>query len=222
MNIVPRRNTPVTAAQARAAVLSAYRATFGTNPGDNQLALLLALVWIETARGASVQNFNLGNISAGKSYPNDAWRPPWFDLEGGTAATERNVELHEAMLEGRAPEAFRAYPSLEFGALDFVRTLKGRFPEVLAAAATGDATAFRDALAQKYSRDYRNTPPENFASLAREFGGVSEPGDVGRDSGHHVVAVLVIAGMAGALFWATTRGKFAAKRAPVRKAAVAA
>lgn len=204
MNVVPRRNTPVSARDARTAVLSAYRATFGTNPGDDALALLLALVWIETARGKSVQNWNLGNISASPSYPNDAWRPPWYDLEGGTAATERNIALHEAMLKGQAPSAFRAYPSLEFGALDFVRSLKGSFPEVLRAAETGDATAFRDALAQKYSRDYRDTPPENFASLAREFGG-SEPGDPGRNVGGRVLLALALAGVAGAIFWATLR-----------------
>jgi len=203
------------------AVASAYRATFGRDAeASSELPLLMALVWIETARGASVQNNNLGNISAGRSWPNDAWRPPWFDLEGGTAATDRNVALHEAMLRGQAPEAFRAYTSLEMGALDFVRTLKGSFPEVLAAAQSGDATAFRDALAQKYSKDYRNTPPENFAQLAREFGGVSQPGDPGRDTGGHVVAVLLVAGVAGAIFWATLRKP--AKRAPVRKAAVAA
>lgn len=219
MNVVPRRTTPVTAQQALSAVASAFRATFGRDAeATSELPLLMALVWIETARGASVQNNNLGNITAGRSWPNDAWRPPWFDLEGGTAATERNIALHEAMLRGQAPEAFRSYPSLELGALDFARTLRGSFPEVLAAAQTGSALAFRDALAQKYSKDYRNTPPENFASLAREFGGVVSVGGSG-DTGGGVVAVLLVAGVAGAIFWATLRRP--ARRASVGKAVAA-
>ena len=212
MNVVPRRTTPLAASEAQAAVASALRSTFGRDM-SRELPWLMALVWIETARGKSVQNFNVGNISASSSFPGDAWRPPWFDLEGGTAATERNVALHEAMLKGQAPSAFRAYSSLELGTLDFARQLKASFPEVVAAAGENDATAFRDALAQRYSRDYRNTPPENFAQLAREFG-VSEPGGPGRVP--FMLVALGIAGVAGALFWATLR---APRVSPQRKAA---
>jgi len=156
----------------------------------------MALVWLETARGKSVQNFNLGNISAGESFEGNAWRPPWFTPDDDS---DRNVKLHQAMLEGRAPRAFRAYDTLEAGAADFMRQLHRTFPEVLDAAADGDPTGFRDALAQKYSKDYENTPPENFASLAREFGftgkvEVERPRGLGR--------VLAVAGFLGILGYA--------------------
>lgn len=209
MNVVARRTTPLSAGEAQAAVASALRATFGRDM-TRELPWLMALVWIETARGKSVQNFNLGNISASESFPGDAWRPPWFDLEGGTAATERNIALHEAMLQGKAPRAFRAYPSLEFGALDFARVLKASFPEVIAAAGENSATAFRDALAQRYSKDYRNTPPENFAQLASEFGATGS-----RPVPMSVLAAIGIAGAVGVFAWVMLR----APRVAPRKAA---
>jgi hypothetical protein len=192
MQVVPRRNTPVTAADAKSAVSAAYRSELGHDPNLTlELPLLMSLVWIETARGKSVQNFNLGNISSGESFQGNAWRPPWFEPEDDSA---RNVQLHQAMLDGKAPKAFRAYDSLDAGATDFMHQLKRSFPEVLEAAADGNPTGFRDALAEKYSKDYLNTPPENFASLAREFGfngSVSRP----KTGLTRVLAALGIAGI---------------------------
>lgn len=168
MEIVPRVNTPVTAADALAAVGAAYRSEMGHDPNFSQeLPLLMSLVWIETARGKSVQNFNLGNISAGDSYQGNAWRPPWYEPED---SSERNYKLHQAMIDGKAPKAFRAYDSLDDGAADFLRQLHRTFPELLSAAADGDPEGFRNALAQHYSKDYSNTPPDNFRTLAVEFG----------------------------------------------------
>lgn len=196
MKVVPRVNTPVSASDAKSKVETAYRTILGRDPEPTlELPLLMSLVWIETARGKSVQNNNLGNITASENYQGEAWRPPWFDLEGGTAATERNIKLHDLMLKGQAPSAFRAYTILIDGAEDFIRQLERNFPEVLEAAAEGDPTGFRDALAQHYSHDYKNTPPGNFESLAKEFG--FEP-RVSVPRGN-MTRVLALAGFAGIL-----------------------
>jgi hypothetical protein len=170
VNIVERHNTPITEQQARDALRSAYSAVFGHAPDIDEAALLLALVWIETKHGDSVQNFSPGNITAGETYQGDAWRPPWFEL--GESPTPRNRDLHEQMLQGKAPRAFRAFPSLEAGMRDFVQTLRTSFPEVLVAAKGADPDAFREALSQRYSGDYRNTAATaTLTSFMREFGG---------------------------------------------------
>lgn len=170
MNIVPRENTPLSATEARGFLVPAYVDTFGRAPEPQELPLLLALVWIETGRGKSVQNNNPGNLSASEHYDGDAWRPPWFELTD--ASSPRDRELHDQMLKGEAPSAFRAYASAIEGFRDFTDHLKSSFPEVVTAAKTGDAEQLRLALSKKYSKDYQNPKSTvTLAALQKEFGG---------------------------------------------------
>lgn len=164
MRIVPAVPTPITAEQARVALVAAM-------PGiDRETgSLLLALVWIETARGR-LMNWNAGNISAGPQWPGLAWRPPWFE-PSDAASSPKLLELHDRMLHGTAPSAFRAYGSLLEGFQDFARVLKSTFPTVLAAARTGDARAFVAALHDSgYSRDYSPAHVPNMTALQAELG----------------------------------------------------
>lgn len=171
MNVVPRQNTPVSAQAARASFDAAYTAEFGQAPDVNEAALLLALVWIETAQGKSMQNFNPGNFTAAETYDGDAWRPPWFD-EPTDATTPRNRELHEKMLKNEAPRAFKAYPSLDAGMRGYLHDLRHTFPAVLVAAKGGDPDAFRVTLSHGYSRDYENSKATTtLATFMRDFGG---------------------------------------------------
>jgi hypothetical protein len=156
LNVVGRIPTPITPEESLRAVSQAWPSVFGAPATPLELSLILALVWIETARGTRCFNWNVFNITAGDTNPNDAWRPPWFDFDGGTNVTDRNVQLHELMLKGKAPKAFRSYTSIDAGALDGVRELKARYPKVVAAAATGDADSFRAALAELFSPDFSN------------------------------------------------------------------
>lgn len=170
MNVVPRHNTPITEQQARDALRAAYAAEFGQAPDVDEAALLLALVWIETARGESVQNFSPGNITCFDSYTGDAWRPPWFEITD--ASSDRDKRLHADMLAGKAPRAFKAFPTLDAGMRDYVHTLRTTFPEVLVAAKGADPEAFRVALSQRYSGDYKNTKATStLTTFMREFGG---------------------------------------------------
>lgn len=163
MQIVPAVVTPITAEQARVALVAAM-------PGiDRETGtLLLALVWIETGRG-HLMNWNAGNITAGPKWTGNAWRPPWFDLS--TATTPHLLELHEKMLHGKAPSAFRAYDSLVEGFQDFARVLRAQFASVLDAAKTGDARAFVTALHDSgYSRDYSPAHVPSMTALQAELG----------------------------------------------------
>ena len=162
------------------------------------ITLLLSLVWVETGRGRLVQ-YNAGNLTAAESYTGLAWRPPWFFDNG--QLTPKMKRLHDLMVAGKAPRAFRAYTTLEAGFNDFGNQLKRRFPEVLAAAETGDPEQFVQALRVKYSGDYGPDHVKTFASLQREFApltGVKPAAPVAKpkpkpSQGPGLVAALVIA-----------------------------
>lgn len=175
MIIVERQNTPIGHDAASEAFGRAYVREFGTAPSTDERALLLALVWIETAQGQAVQNFSPGNITASERYEGLAWRPPWFVLS--PASTERERKLNADMRAGKAPRAFRAYENLDAGFVDFVHVLRRDFPEVLAAAKTGDPDHFRVALSQAYSGDYKNAAAtKTLSSFQRDFGGTPKAG----------------------------------------------
>lgn len=128
-------------------------------------SLLLALIWVETARGHVVNN-NVGNITASDAWPGGAWRPPWF----APSSDPHLAELHARMLAGQAPSAFRAYDSLPEGFADFARVLQHTFPSVLEAARTGDAAAFVSALHDsRYSTDYNARHIPTFRDLSAKF-----------------------------------------------------
>lgn len=163
MQIVPAVSTPITAEQAKVALVAAM-------PGiDRETGtLLLALIWIETARGHLMNN-NAGNISAGPQWPGDAWRPPWFEVTPASSA--HLVELHDRMLHGQAPSAFRSYGSQLAGFQDFAHVLQHQFKSVLEAARTGDARAFVTALHDSgYSKDYSPAHVPTMTALQAELG----------------------------------------------------
>lgn len=167
--VVARTTTPIAQSAFPGLINDAFTAENAPLRGMQRM-MLAVLASIETARGRSVINNNIGNLSAGPNYQGAVWRPPWFD-PAEAAASPRLQALHVAMQEGRAPSAFRSYPTREEGARDFARQLLHSFPEVMAAALVPNADAFREALAQKYSHDYSN--PKATASLAqlmKEFG----------------------------------------------------
>lgn len=163
MQEVPRTPTPVPFARLRPLIEAAFRA-LGRELTGVEAVNLTALVAVETARGKAVQNGNLGNISAGAKYPGRVWRPPWF--------ADAKHPLHQPMLDGKVPVAFRAYDSSEDGALDFAKLLLSTsYAPLMRAAASSDANAFRVALSERYSPDYANSrATETFRQLQRELG----------------------------------------------------
>jgi hypothetical protein len=216
VNVVPRKNTPASVDGITDAVRSAWTSLAGSAPSAKLLRSLVALVLIETARGKSIQNHNVGNISASSSYVGSAWRPPWYDFEGGTAVTDRNLHLHQEMLAGRAPSAFRAYPTLTAGATDFVRLLRtSNYANVIEAGESGDAEEFRAALAKRYSKDYdKPGTTASFEQLFRELGDVG-----GGGMGFGVAVAIGAAAVAAGTWWYFTRGDARAPASPARRAA---
>lgn len=145
--VVARVRTPLEPDAVRDSLLKAW-----PEIDRETAASLLALVWVETGRGASCNNWNVGNLSASETY-SPRYRPAWFELTADSS--DRMRALHAAMLRKEAPSAFRSYPSLAHGMADYVRLLRSpAYRNVLEAAATGETLPFIKALKTRYSKDY--------------------------------------------------------------------
>ena len=171
----------------RAALTSA-----GATP--EQLPALLAHTAIETARWRSLQNHNVGNISADDTSDVEFWRPTWFEVDD--SSSERDKRLHELMLQHKEPRAFRSYSSLDAGAAAYYDLLNRRFPNMLEAA--NDPAAFVQAWGERYTPrlDEDATLP-GFRALWRKFGGRLAPAPA---SGATLLG-LSIAALAGFVFF---------------------
>jgi hypothetical protein len=144
--IVPVERTPLDETEAAFELLEAM-----PDLDQEQAALLLSLIWVETG-GGGLNNHNPGNVTANDRWPGRAWRPPWFAIT--EESSDRMKRLHQLMLQGKAPKAFRAFTSAKEGFEDFAKVLRRDFPALLTAASTGDVRTFREQLARKYSADY--------------------------------------------------------------------
>ena len=168
MHEVPRIRTPISESLAASSLVGALAAN-GEHPHQREAQLLLAQIWLETGRGSSCNNFNVGNITASDRYDGGAFRPAWFTVSA--ASSSQMKHLHELMLKGQAPRAFRAYATLEAGMGDYVHQLNTTFQSIVAAARTGDALATATAI--KTSRYTPDIEPASVAktldSIAKEF-----------------------------------------------------
>jgi hypothetical protein len=128
---VEPRKTPVTRAQIRDAIARALETALGKRPSAGLVDVMTAHACLETGSGASMYNFNFGGIKG---------RGP----DGATARCRTREVLGGREVEVR--DGFRAYASLDAGALDYVRTMRARFGGAVAVAERGDAAAFAAAL----------------------------------------------------------------------------
>lgn len=151
---VPATPTPLSSAETAPAFIRAWASVFGDLPRRSEAEWLLALLWNENARGRAIIQHNWGNLSTRPSPDRDYWRPPWFDAakiaEMDEPKRSQMQRIHERMLAGQEPEAFRAWPDHETGARQWMSQLKRTFPEILRAAKKNSAVAMQDAVAEKY------------------------------------------------------------------------
>jgi hypothetical protein len=174
MVVVPRLTTPLPLELIPDLIEGAFH-VLGTRLTPAQKVNLTSLVAVETDRGKSIQNGNLGNISAGPSYTGRVWRPPWFEVDDSSPPSM--LALNKKMLDGKAPSAFRAYESIQVGAVDFARLLLSPpYAPLLRAADGNDVDAFRRELARRYSPDYENAAVTRTLEKLRAELGAASPG----------------------------------------------
>lgn len=203
---VPRQKTPASEAELASALIRAHAAVFGDVPTKKRATLLLAQWLIETAKGESIFNHNVGNLTANDASSVDFWRPPWFEpppYDSGDA--ERLEVLHTRMLEGKAPRAFRAYDSLEEGATSYMRLIKDRYPRVLKAATAGSPRQFATAVHEEgYCPDPECAPDKTtgtFVALQKEINRKKLFQDLPNGGATKLAVVLVPLAIWGSLQW---------------------
>jgi hypothetical protein len=167
--------TSLTATAAARELVAAYQAVTGKPPSLPLAELNLAHQWLETKGTKAMWRYDWGNLSAGGfvngeeklSWKGDVWRPPWF--EPGEGADARTLDLHEKMLAGTAPSAFRGYQSHAEGAEGYVRLLlRPGFAKLLQAGAQGSPRAYAQAVVDTgYCRDRGCQPDQMGPALTK-------------------------------------------------------
>lgn len=172
--------TPLAAREAARLLVARERAR-GRTPTLPAVELKLAQLWFENDHGRAVYQYNWGNISAPEPGPSSSWkgdiyRPPWFEDKSDQSSMGpwgeggKMAKLHQAMLDGKAPRAFRAYLGHPEGMDGFLSVLEHRYPLLVAAANAGDAQAYgRAARTSGYCPDCPGTLGNTLESLRAEL-----------------------------------------------------
>lgn len=204
---VPQVSTPHSLSEIGRALETAYQNLFGRPIGRVLAELLGAQIMIEAGVGKSIKNESPGNVSASAKWPGEAWRPDWYP-EPTEDASARTRDLHAKMLRGEAPSAFRSFRTLDAGMADYLRTLKGTFPAILAARSPRElAVAIFES---RYTRDH--TPDETEPSLKKLVGQIREAGifahlEDPRSLNNLLEAGAFVVGLVGVIkLWGKVRG----------------
>jgi hypothetical protein len=136
--------TPLQPAPLACALAVAWKALWGAPPARDAVLTLLAQIRHETGFHYCHAN-NLGNF---KSVPGDG--RDWVVFQ----TWERNAQGAKVAMQAR----FRAYPSLEAGATDYLASLKTRYGNAWPFVEAGDPAGFVHALkARGYFTDIEST-----------------------------------------------------------------
>jgi hypothetical protein len=157
--LVPALKTPVTVPGLYVSLQAAWRTQMGAQAPRDALRCLLAQWALETGRGKWCVCFNLGNAKHVAGDGRD-----WCSYEAFEMVSGRKVV---------STMAFRAFPSLDAGASDYLAMLRNNFGTAWSALVGGDPHAFVQALAAaKYftanEAQYEASLCAIFAELDRE------------------------------------------------------
>ena len=137
--LIPDKLTPCQPLDVARAFRSAIETLEGSTPSNARLVVLVAQSALETGRWKSIHCWNFGNVKAGPDYE-------WLYCQF------RCNEVIDGKLQWFDPPHpqcnFRAFTSIDAGAVDHIRFLSGRkrYAAAWAAAKQGDPAAFVHAL----------------------------------------------------------------------------
>jgi hypothetical protein len=189
---LPATRTLVSAQEMSDALAVAWRRYFGREPVFHAIRVLLAQWALETGRGKSMIAFNCGGIKATENelhcyYTTPERLPRTQALAMLARSTPRapvtlasaddggpfiNILLHPSHPGCR----FRAYKTLEDGALDYLALLRQRFERSWAAVVAGEPRTFARMLkSQGYYTGNENDYAAALASLFVEYSKLRPP-----------------------------------------------
>jgi len=146
---VAATRTPVSQADLRSAISRAYTQVNGRPASSKTLDVLSAQASLETGRGAQMYNYNFGGIKGAS--------PSGQTAHYMTREVQNGQSRH--LMQG-----FRAYSSLDAGAVDYVKTMQSHFGAAMTSADRGDVNGFASALK---SAHYYTAPETEYASALR-------------------------------------------------------
>ena len=147
------RRTPVSKTELRGAIKRALTRVEGKEPSDKFVDVLTAQASLETASGDRMYNYNFGGIKG-------------HSPAGNTAVARTKEVINGREIEIR--DGFRAYNSIDEGAVDYVKVMKSRFSGALSPAERGDVAGFAHALK---SAGYYTAAESDYAKgLASQMG----------------------------------------------------
>jgi hypothetical protein len=124
--------TPVTPPQLFSALAGAWQKAFNETPHRTSLLVLLAQWALETGRGRSMHCYNLGNVKSSQKSGD------WCFFR-----CNEIINGKEVWFEPDHPGCcFRAFATLDDGALDYLNTLHDRFKPAWPAVVAGDPQSF--------------------------------------------------------------------------------
>ena len=132
---VPATATPVSPQDMYNALESAWPGIVGGTPTRESLLTLLAQWSLETASGASMIQYNVGNFKATDSYIQGGGMYTSFMTTEGSGATLQHLSQN-----------FKAYPDLVSGVSDYLSAMIGRFGSAWPYVVSGDVDGFAQAL----------------------------------------------------------------------------
>jgi hypothetical protein len=136
-NNVPRIKTDVSESQVAQAIIEAWKELFKKEPSKDQVSLILAQNSLETGNRKSMWNYNIGNI---KGNPKDNSSSDFFYLKAPEQISPGNWKNLDM--------AFRAYPTLKDGVIDYIKLLStsSRYSDAWKHILNPDPVAFSKAL----------------------------------------------------------------------------
>ncbi len=175
---VPIETTKVAAVEVAGALTRAWQRYFGSAPAHRSIMVLLAQWALETGRGASCRNYNIGNIKASvdvmhaygyctECIPESVYHR-WCSEPGRNIKLLRN-NAGTCVVACYPPDKacrFRAYPNVDEGAFDYLKLLVSRFEKSWPSVLTGDAKGFVYALK---AQGYFTSDVESYASAVQSL-----------------------------------------------------
>lgn len=148
---VAATRTPVSQSEIRAALGRAYHQLNGRPASSTTLDVLTAQASLETGRGSQMYNYNFGGIKGAS--------PTGQTAHYMTREVVAGNSVHIA-------QGFRAYRTLDEGAVDYVSTLQSRFGGAMTQAERGNLDGFAVSLKDA---GYYTAPLAEYQSALRNF-----------------------------------------------------